>query len=322
MPVVVPSTNAAQNQLPDATFIGKVRRILRDQGVWVPDKFPTDGITGVLTAGAKPFKLTRPPVMLGTVVLTAPGGAYIVDYDDSPSDTPAAGHVNIISDTGEVVFNTPPAAGTLAVTYKSSRFADQQVLDALREGMNLLWPEIWNPKTNTTQIGLSPTQFEYPLQTLFQNQRAVILDIEYAPPSGFVRYYRTSLWRQLEDIFNPTLIFSDLPPASSTVRITYTQPFQSLSEVPVECQHLPIYFAVAKLLMDQEVMRTRADDIQQLAPGENASQPGASLSTAAYWMDRFAQDLKKLALDLPARRTIQDRTVEALGLSDFWTHVA
>jgi hypothetical protein len=130
------------------------------------------------------------------------------------------------------------------------------------------------------------------------------------------------LWRVLEDIANPTLIFSQLPPIASTVRLTYTQPFQALSEIPGQCMHMPIYFAVAKLLMDQEVMRTRADDIQALAPGENASQPGASLSTAAYWMDRFSNDLKKLALDLPARRSIEDRTVEALGLSEFWTHVA
>lgn len=321
MPVVIPSSGPAQNGAPNATFLDKVRRVLRDQGVWVPDKFPTDGIVGALTAGGKPFKLTRPPVMIGTAILTAPGGPYVVEYDDV-GDIPPAGRVNIISDTGEVVFNTPPAGGTLAVTYKSSRFADQQVLDALYEGMNLLWPEIWNPQTNTTQIGISPTQFEYPLQALFGNQRAMVLDVEYSPPGGIVRYYRTSLWRQLEDIANPTLIFSQLPPIASIVRITYTQPFQSLAEIPNECFHLPIYFAVAKLLMDQEVMRTRADDIQQLSPGENSSQPGASLSTASYWMDRFSQDLKKLALDLPARRSIEGRTVEALGLSEFWTRSA
>ena len=322
MPVIVPGApNGAQNNLPDSYFIGRVRRILRDNGVYMPDKFPTDGVTGALVAGSKPFKLTKPPVLVGTVVLSAPGGPYTVDYDDSPSDIPIAGHVNIITDTGEVIFNTAPALGTLAVTYKTARFSDQQVRDALIEGMNLLWPEIWNPQTNTTQIGISPTQFEYSLMSTLQDQRAMILDVEYSPPSGFIRYLRTSLWRQLEDINNPTIIFSQLPPVSSIVRLTFTVPFSSLSQVPTEAQHLPVYYALARLLADQEVMRTRADDIPAMTQ-ENIGPPGTSLSAAAFWLERFTEQLAKLALDAPARRTIADRSVEALGLSEFWTHVA
>lgn len=320
MPIVAPSGSNASNGLPDAYFVQRVRRILRDLGVWQPDKFPTDGTTGALTAGSKPFKLTQPPIQPGTVILSAPGGPYVVDYDD-PSDVPPAGHVNIISDTGEVVFNTAPAQGTLAVTYKHTRFSDLQVTDALLEGMNMLWPEIWNPVTNTTQINISPTQFEYALQSIFGDQRAIILEVEYSPPSGFIRYYRTSLWRTTEDINNPALIFTKLPPISSIVRITYCTTFPSLGSVPTQVQHLPVYYAIARLLADQEVMRSRADDLQALTQ-ENASPAGTSLAAAAYWLQRFMEQLNKFALDMPARRSVEDRTVEALGLSDFWVHAA
>ena len=322
MPVVVNlSNNAAQNGLTDAQFIAKVRRILRDTGSYQPDKFPADGTTGALTAGSKPFKLTQPPIMPGTAILQAVGGPYTIDYDDAV-DVPPAGHVNIITDTGELIFATPPASGTVAITYKHWRFSDNQVADALLEGLNMLWPELWNPVTNTTQVAISPTQFEYPLQALFQDQRAIILEVEYSPPSGFIRYYRTSLWRQLEDINNPTLIFSELPPISSIIRVTYCTSFPSLASVIPQAQHLPVYYAVARLLCDAETMRARADDVPAQSPGENVAPAGTALSAAAYWLERFTEQLGKFGLDLPARRLIADRSVEALGLSEFWTHVA
>jgi hypothetical protein len=311
----------ATSGLTAAQQIAKVRRMLRDNPTWVPEKYPTDGVTGAITPGSKPFKLQHPPIMLSPLpVVTAPGGPYTVDFDDN-GDVPAAGHVNIVSDTGEVIFPVAPALGTFAISYKGARFSDQQIKDALLEGMNMLWPEIWNPATDTTTIAVSPTQFEYSLSTLFQDQRCVILEVEYSPPSGFIRYYRTSLWRTLEDVQNPTLIFSELPPISSIIRITYSKTFAQLSEIPDQVAHLPRYYATARLLADQETMRSRSDDLPALT-GENANPAGTSLAAAAFWLERFAEQVSKLALDLPARRSVADRSVEALGLSEFWTHVA
>src|SRR6266852_1976568 len=115
MPVGVgPGGNAAQNGLTDAQFIAKVRRILRDTGSYQPDKFPADGITGGLAAGSKPFKLTQPPIMPGTLLITTvapPVGGWVVDYDDV-GDIPIAGHVNVITDTGELVFPTAQIPAT------------------------------------------------------------------------------------------------------------------------------------------------------------------------------------------------------------------
>src|SRR5207302_10902381 len=115
-----------QNGNPDSFFIAEVRRILRDQPVWYGESQPTDNTTGALVAGSKPFRLQRAPVIKAGVAITAPGGPYTVDFDD-PAGTPAAGHVNIVSDTGEVIFNTAPATGSLAISYQAVRYSDQQI---------------------------------------------------------------------------------------------------------------------------------------------------------------------------------------------------
>src|SRR6266566_5441682 len=268
---------AATNGRADALFIADVRRILRDQPVVFSESQPTDGTTGSLTAaGSKPFRLQRAPVWTGTnriFVLTAPGGAYTVDFDD-PTFIPAVGppaHVNIITDTGEVIFPAPPATGTLAVTYQSVRFSEAQVSAALYEGLQLLWPEIWNPITDTTSILVSPTQYEYALPAVFQDQRVVLLSVEYAPPSGIIRYFKTSLWEQVRDSANPVIKFSRIPPIASTVRLTYVPPIGNgnLGQTPTQAAHLPTYFALARLLLDQDTMRTRSDDLPALT-GEAA----------------------------------------------------
>src|ERR1700730_13839581 len=136
MPVIIPQGNLSQNGNLDNYFVNKVRRILRDQPVVFGESQPTDATTGALTAGSKPFRLQRAPVWIGlnyVLVLTAPGGPWTIDLDDSPP-TPPTGHVNINSDTGEIIFPTPPAVGTLAVTYQSVRFSEAQITDALYEG--------------------------------------------------------------------------------------------------------------------------------------------------------------------------------------------
>lgn len=258
-------------------------------------------------------------MVVNSVTLSAPGGPYTVDYDDSP-DTPAAGHVNIVTETGEVIFATAPTTGTCSVTYKAVRYSDTQVMDALTQGMLLLWPEVWNPQTDKVSIQLSPSQLEYGLPAVFQDQRVVLLEVEYVPPSGITQSFRTGLWRIRQDIQTPLLIFSDRllwSFAGSSCVLTYAQPFNSLGSIPTIASYLPCYYACSKLLLDQETMRARADDIPALT-GEGAQQPGTAANTATYWLQRFQEELHKMQIDAPARRTIGDRAVERLGLSRFW----
>src|SRR5438105_14704547 len=102
----------ANNGNTNAFFIAECRRILRDQPVWYGESQPTDGASGSLAAGSKPFRTQRAPILTVGAVLTAPGGPYTIDYDVA-GGTPVAGHVNIVSDTGEIIFPTAPTVGTL-----------------------------------------------------------------------------------------------------------------------------------------------------------------------------------------------------------------
>lgn len=312
---------APNNNNTNAYFIAEVRRILRDQPVYYGESQPTDGTTGAITAGSKPFRLQRAPIITAGVILTAPGGApgWTVDYNDVGA--PAVNHVNIVTDTGEVIFNVAPPTGTMAVSYQAVRYSDQQILDALTDGLNQLWPEIWNPSVNTTSILVSPTQYEYALPAVFQDQRAILTSVEYAPPSGIVRYYKTSLWRTIDDTVAPLLVFGRIPPIASQVRLRYVVPLANLQETPSIAQNLPVYYAIARLLIDQETMRGRSDDLPALT-GENASGPGTATNTSLIWMQQFATQLTRLGLAEPARRMVTNRAVERLGLSELWTNVS
>lgn len=293
---------------------------MRDQPIWYGESMPTDATSGALAAGSKPFRLQRAPVIGAAVALTAPGGPWTVDYNDVPP-TPPASHVNIATDTGEVIFPSAPAIGTLAVTYQATRFSDTQILDALTDGLNLLWPEIWNPSLDTATILVSPTQYEYALPLVFQDQRAVLREVEFAPPSGIIRYFRTSLWRLVEDVNAPLLVFNRIPPVASTVRLRYARPLATLGEVPSIAQQLPVYYALARLLLDQETMRGRSDDLPALT-GETANPTGSASNTSSYWLQMFKEELTKLSMSEPTRMRLASRAVERLGLGEMWTNSA
>jgi hypothetical protein len=230
----------------------------------------------------------------------------------------------VVSDTGELFFPLAPLTGTISVQYQAFRFSDQQIVDALYEGLDMLWPEIWTPQPfDTTSVLPSPVQWEYALPAIYADPRTVILDIEQRPPSAFIIFERISGWRFINDSTTPSLVFHRPPPVGGVVRITYATPYTLLAQTPSIAQFLPVYYALARIMSDQEVMRSRADDLPALT-GENAgAEKGGSLQTAAWWMQNmFAPALGKLSLGLPARRSVIMRSVERLGLSSIWRGLA
>jgi hypothetical protein len=121
-------------------------------------------------------------------------------------------------------------------------------------------------------------------------------------------------------VVNPLIKFSRIPPIASTVRLNYAVPpgNGSLGSTPSIAAHLPTYYAMARLLLDQDTMRSRSDD-QPALTGEAAQAPGNAVQTANYWMQQFSTQLTRLSLDEPRRLSIAHRAVERLGLSDIWT---
>lgn len=239
----------------------------------------------------------------------------------------------VTSDTGELQFPLAPPVGTVSVSYQTSRYSDQQILDALYEGLGMLWPEIWSYQPfDMTSVLPSPVQYEYQLPvTPYADPKTIITQVEVRPPQAWVRFRRISGWRFEQDPLTPTLIFERTPPTGGQVRITAVQPFQSLADVPgmggtgalLPPANLPVYYAVGRLLADAEVMRSRSDDLPALT-GENAgSEKGGNLQTATFWFQSmFAPELAKLSIGKPARRMVAHRIVERLGLSSIWQEAA
>jgi hypothetical protein len=259
---------------------------------------------------------------LGQRVVTT-GTAPTTTYTNPPSGA-SAGMVPmlVVSDTGELQFPLAPPTGTVAVRYQTARFSDQQVIDGLYEGLDMLWPEIWTPApVDTTSVLPSPIQWEYALPVAtYGDPRTVIMEVETQPPSAFVIFTRLSNWRFLNDSATPTLIFAKPPPVGGTVRITYTTPYTTLAQVPQMAAMLPVYYAVARLMSDQEVMRSRADDLPALTAENAGSEKGGSMQTAAWWLQNmFGPALTKMSLGYPARHSIMSRVAEKLNLSPLWT---
>lgn len=306
---------AASNGQPDSYWIDRVRQILRDKPVWNSQTFAADGARGVLAAGSQPFRLQRAPVYQSDSPpdVIGPGGPYAVVYDVSPG----ASEAEIVTETGELLFAVAPGAGNLAVTYQSVKYPSEQILNALMEGLATLWPAIWSPMVDTTTILLSPVQVEYPLPVQFADPRTVMLEVELILPGAYIQGQRISQWRIINDVINPTLALARTPPGGAQLRITYTTMYGALASTPETVSHLPVYYALAKMLADQETMRVRDSDVPAIQ-GSSAAPVDASLNAARHWLTVFENNVARLGLGSPVRLSVVERSVERLGLSRFW----
>jgi hypothetical protein len=286
-------------------------------------------VNDYLVAGVAPEVVGR----LGQRVVVA-STAATATYAAPPSGANAPLVPALItSDTGEVQFPLAPPTGSVAIRYQTARYSDQQILEALYEGLGMLWPEVWSYQPfDLVSVLPSPVQYEYPLPVVpYADPKTIITQVETRPPQAWVRFRRISGWRFAQDPLTPTLIFERTPPTGGQVRITAVQPFQQLADVPglgstgilLPPANLPVYYAVGRLLADAEVMRSRSDDLPALT-GENAgSEKGGNLQTATFWFQSmFAPELAKLSIGKPARRMVAHRIVERLGLSSIWQEAA
>lgn len=288
--------------------------------------------TGVTALGVYVVSSTGSSVgQLANAAVTA-GASALTTYAAPPAGAnlgvlPAL----VVSDTGEVFFPLAPATGTINVTYQTSRYSDQQVLDALYEGLGMLYPEVWSyQQFDLTSVRPSPVQYEYVLPVIYADPKVTITQVEVRPPSAFVIFTRIGGWRLVADPVSPTLVFTKPPPAGGQVRITYTTPYAQLADVPAlgatgllsPPANLPVYYAVARLLADAEVMRSRSDDLPALTAENAGSEKGGNLQTAAYWMQVFDRELRKLSIGRPMRRMVAERAADRLGLSPIWRTAA
>ena len=288
----MPTPNPNGN--PDSFFINWVRRKLRDQPAWIPETIPTTGTDGVANvAGAKPYRTQRAPVVASGVVLTAPGGGYAVVYDVAP----AGGQVEIVSDTGEIIFNAAPPVGNLNITYQATRFSDTQILNALQDGMKAMYPQVWQLAQDTS-LAPSSVLYEYTLPAAFADMRVVLMEVELRVPNipviPFKKYKR---WKRVGPL---ALAFMDRFSPAGVIRLNYNAPYNALSDLEPIAMHLPCYYAMMLLLKEQEAMRTRATEMVPQT-GEGGVKSGDAMATSRDWKDLFEAELERLGRPQPIR---------------------
>jgi hypothetical protein len=209
-------------------------------------------------------------------------------------------NVAINSDTGEIIFPVAPVVGTLSATYQSIRYSDTQILDALKEGLQAMWPEIWQEQIDTS-LTPTPYAYEYTLPTVFNDPRVEILKVEIRDPNVIVVPYR-KVFRYTR-VSQQILALTDLlySPAGN-IRLHYNAPYGALSDTEPQVMHLPVYFALGRLLADQEAMRSRQDELVPLT-GEGGSQSGVAQQTSSYWFALYEREKRRFAREVPSGAT-------------------
>lgn len=207
-------------------------------------------------------------------------------------------NVNINTDTGEIIFILAPPTGTLSLRYQASRFSDQAITDALYEGMRSMYPDFWQPAIDTS-IQLNANTFEYTLPAVFQDPRVVLMRVEIRYPSGIIQYTDVKDWDYTQG--NDYITFYSLRTPGSTLRLTYNAQYTALADLETQIMHLPVYYAVARLLADAEAQRSRQDELVPVTQ-EGGSQPGNAERISDFWMNKYESERQRLARN-PAIRT-------------------
>jgi hypothetical protein len=212
-----------------------------------------------------------------------------------PGNATLSALVNL--DTGEIVFPAAPAAGNLSITYQATRFSDTQILNALKDGMQAMYPTIWQLAFDTSLIP-SPVFYEYTLPAVFADMRVTLQNVELRVPNiTVIPYKRYKRWSRPNPL---TLAFMDRFSPAGTIRLSYNAPYSALSDVDPVAMHLPCYYAMSLLLKEQEAMRTRATEMVPVT-GEGGSKSGDATATSRDWKDLFDAELDRLGRPSPNR---------------------
>jgi len=205
--------------------------------------------------------------------------------------------VAVNPDTGEILFPAPPVVGNLNITYQSFRFSDQQILDALQDGMKAMYPQIWQLAQDTS-LAPSPVLYEYNLPAVFGDMRIVLMEVELRIPNiQIIPFKRYKRWRRAGPL---VLAFMDRFSPAGIIRLNYNAPYSVLADVDLIAMHLPCYYTMGLLLKEQEAMRTRATEMVPQT-GEGGVKSGDATATSRDWFDLFERELERLGRPQPIR---------------------
>lgn len=279
--------------LDDASFVTILRDDMDDPPLPNVETFPSQSVV--------PFiRLNKIPAYDADDFLT------VINTGTGKSLTPVSSRLAITGDTqfylepetGYVYFNSLAATSPIQVAHYTVRWTNRRMLNALYAGLKAMFPRVWQRK-NPYVFQVAVNQWEYSLPNDFLDPRTSIYRVEWQEiPSGTERYHRGNSWFPvgLNSIHIP---WSQSISPGANVRVSYAAPYQSLSELEPQLQHLPLWYAKGKLLMDKEVLRSRYD-MGPVSQNEQQYPPGTSQNAGIYHMQQFERELDRLQRPMPA----------------------
>ena len=303
----IPTPAAADSTgLADDQWLAAVRDALEDFPEYVADTQTADGTNGVVGPNAIPYKTSRRPIMDGTISVrdNTAGTNFTIDT----TGTPAANHVLVNFDTGELRFNTAPGSGNaLQYSYQYVKWRDQKILDALYAGLRAMFPRVGKIYTDTS-VSIQVNVWDYTLPIWAQDPRSRVLSVDARDPG-----IPTEPYRQLAGGFHRVdLTTIHIPRAmryspTTNLRITGWGPYLRLGDLEPQLFHLPVWYALSVLLPKKESYRIRQDTMVPLTQ-EGGQQPGILTQTGDYYLKRFETELDRLSRVLGPGWNIRVRT--------------
>lgn len=253
----------AETGLDEAQWILEVRDAMHDYSLAAIESASADGSSGAGTASSLPYRVTRPPILDGSVLVSVAGGAITVNEADKVAAgfVIPAGQCLVNLDTGEISFGTIPTAGQLvAVKYVPVYWRDRSILTALADGLRRLPPKLGKTGIDET-VRPQVDVWDYALPSWSSDPRSLVLNLEvkdidtpvvdYSPIRRWERVGTTILRIPSSQWYSPAGRF----------RITYWMPYARLGDMEPHIYHLPITYAAGMLLLKRAAILSRADSM-------------------------------------------------------------
>lgn len=271
----------AETGLDESQWITEVRDAMHDYPLATIETTQADGSSGAGTASSLPYRVTRPPILDGSVLASVNNAAQTVLEADKVAAgfTPAAGQVLVNLDTGELSFGTvPPANQTVTVKYTPVYWRDRTILTALADGLRRLPAKVGKTGIDETvrpQINV----WDYPLPSWSADPRSLVLNLEVKEvDSPVVDYDPVRRWERVGTTILRIPTSQFYSPAGR-FRITYWAPYFRLGDMEPTLFHLPITYAAGMLLLKRAAVLTRADSMPAAQDGAQSASTRAQVMT-------------------------------------------
>lgn len=263
----------AETGLDEAQWIADVRDAMHDYSLAAIESAPADGSSGAGTASSLPYRVTRPPILDGSVLVSVAGAAQTVLEADKVAVgfVPTGTQVLVNLDTGELTFGTiPPVNQLVAVKYTPVYWRDRSILTALADGLRRLPSKLGKTGIDET-VRPQVDVWDYLLPSWSSDPGSLILNLEVKDTdTPIVDYSPVRRWERVGTTILRILSSQAYSPAGR-FRITYWMPYARLGDMEPHIYHLPITYAAGMLLLKRAAILTRADSMPAQGDGSQGA---------------------------------------------------